>query len=238
MKRADTGPSVTGQAPVPGRATRRARALAVAGLAAVLAGALTGCSTRSPATIITPYAASDGVNVNVGGDVVLRDMLVVGTEKGGQGAVVGTVVNLGERTTTVELSAQLGENTPFGQTRVSVPPSGRVLIAPGERYEMIISDLPVGPGETLEMSAAAANAGATYFKAPVLTAEGQYASYTVAPVTPTGSPSTDPEASEPAGGTGAGQSSAEPTDTPDPSDPAGGTGAGQSSAVPTDEATP
>jgi hypothetical protein len=64
------------------------------------------------------------------------------------------------------------------------------------------------------MSAATADSGATFFKAPVLLPEGPYASYTVVPTTPTGSPTSSPEPSDPSGGTGTGQSGDEPTGEP------------------------
>jgi len=193
VKRADTRPQAPGPVPAPGRAPRRARALLGAGLAVVLAGVLTGCSVLSPATTITPYAPSDGVNVDLSDDVALRNFLVVGSEKGGPGAVVGAIVNDGDRTVTVELATQLGEAAQPSQTRVSVPPGGQVLVAPGARNEMVVDELPVGPGEMLEMSAAAASAGAKFFEAPVLQPQGEYASLTAAPTTapptPTASPS-------------------------------------------------
>jgi hypothetical protein len=204
----------------PGRASRRVRALAGAGAVLAAAGVLAGCSTRSPATIITPYAAADGVNVAVGDIAYLRDFLVIARDKGGRGAVVGTIVNRTGRTVTVELAAQLGETTQPTQTRVSVPPHGTALVGPealgGET--MVVEDLPVAPGEVIEMSAGSAGAGVTYFKAPVLTPDGQYASLTAppttAPPTPTGTPSE--ESSDAGGDTGVGQSSAEPTDEESP----------------------
>jgi len=195
VKRADTRPQAPGPVPAPARAPRRARPLLGAGLAVLLAGALGGCSVMSPATTITPYAPSDGVNVNVSDDILLRNFLVVGAEKGGQGAVVGAIVNQGDRTVTVELATQLGEAAQPSQTRVSVPPHGSVQVAPGEKNEMVVGELPVGPGEMLEMSAAAASAGARYFEAPVLQPEGPYASLTAPPTTPPATPTAAPSAS-------------------------------------------
>jgi hypothetical protein len=216
VKRADTRPQAPGPVPAPGRVSRRARALLGAGIAAVLAAVLTGCSGMSPITTITPYPPSDGVNVDLGDDIRLANFLVVGAEKGGPGAVVGAIVNQGTRTATVELATQLGETAQPSQTRVSVPPGNQVLIAPGERYEIVIDQLPVAPGELLEMSAASASAGATFFEAPVLPPNGEYATLTVAPTTPaatpTGSPSVTPTG-EPTG-SATGPATGEPTATP------------------------
>jgi hypothetical protein len=205
VKRADTRPSATG---------RRARPLAVAGLVVALGGGLTACSALSPQTVLTPYAPADGVNVDLSDDVLLRDFLVVAAEKGGRGAVVGTIVNDGERTAVVELAAQLAESAPFGQTRVSVPPSGRVAVGPGQRNQMTIDDMPVAPGETIQMSAAVANAGARFFPAPVLRPEVQYASITPAPTTPSALPTGSPSASASSGAEPTESATEEPTGTP------------------------
>jgi hypothetical protein len=83
--------------------------------------------------------------------------------------------------------------------------------------EMILEDLPVAPGEVIEMSAASSGTGVAYFDAPVLPAEGEYASLTAPPTTPPATPTEQPtgtpsaEESDAAGGTGTGQSGDEPT---------------------------
>jgi hypothetical protein len=183
-------------------------ARAVAALA--LAASAAGCSAFSPMTITTPYPASDGVNVDVGPDVHLRNVLVVAAEKGATGAVVASIVNNGPSPVTVQLAAQLGESTPFGQTRVVVPANGSVLVSPGQQNEMVVPDLPVGPGEFVEMSAATSASGTEYFQAPVVPPEGTYASLTAPPATPT--PSATPSAT--ASATPTGEPTGEPTPTP------------------------
>jgi hypothetical protein len=227
VKRADTAsmqgpqaarPGAPGRA-VPGPVSRRPRALARAGIVLVAAGALAGCNFMNPATVLEPYSASDGVNVDLDDTVLLRNILVVADEEGGRGSVVGMVVNQGEEPVTVELAAQLGENAQPGQTRVQVPPSGNVLLGPEGlgSTEMILEDLPVAPGEVIEMSAASSGTGVAYFDAPVLPAEGEYASLTAPPTTPPATPTEQPtgtpsaEESDAAGGTGTGQSGDEPT---------------------------
>ena len=183
MKRADTGPSAAGPRPASRRAPVRPRALAGAGLAAVLASATAGCSAMSPATITTPYAASDGVNVDLSDDVGLRNFLVVAPEEGGQGAVVGAVVNDGDRSVTVQLTADLGESTQPYLTEITVPANSQVLVAPGEKQEMVVKDIPAEPGGVIRMTAASASTGSDEFPVPVLPPEGEYADLTAPPTT-------------------------------------------------------
>jgi hypothetical protein len=190
VKRADTGPSAAGHRPASRRSPLRTRALAGAGLAVVLAATTAGCSTTSPATIRTPYAASDGVNVDLGDQIALRNILVVAAAKGGEGALVGAVVNDGDRSVTVEFTATLGETTQPYLLKVTVPANSQVLMAPGQEQELVIRDLTAGPGEVLGMTAAAPSTGAQEFDVPVLPPEGPYEGLTVPPTTeaPTGEP--------------------------------------------------
>lgn len=216
MKRADARPSGFNQR---GPGSRRAASRRILA-GAVLAGVLAGCSVFSPATTIEPYDPSDGVNVDLENGVKLRNFLVVATEKGGVGAVVGSLVNDGDRSVTVELTAQFGESTQPSVTRISVPANGLVLVAPGEQQEMSIPDIPVAPGENIEMSATAASAGTDWFDTPVLPAEGEYATLTAAPTTepptPSGSPTGSPTESstESPTETATGESTDEATTTP------------------------
>jgi hypothetical protein len=198
VKRADTRQSAAGRRSAPRRTGLRPRTLAGAAFVLVLAGSLTGCSAMSPATIETPYDASDGVNVDLGQQIGLRNFLVVAKEKGAPAAVLGSVVNDSDQETTVELTAQLGETTQPSVTRISVPAQSRVLIVPGGRQQMIIPELPVEPGAVLDMSAAAADAGATYFEAPVVPAAGSYSSLTAPPTTapPTPTPAASPSGTQ------------------------------------------
>jgi len=216
VKRADTGPSAAGHSPAPRRRPLRSRALAGTGLAVVLAAATAGCSTQSPATITTPYAASDGVNVDLGDQVGLRNFLVVAAEKGGQGAVVGAVVNEGDRSVTVDFTADLGENTQPYLMQVKVPANSQVLVAPGEKQELVVKDLTAAPGEVIKMTASAGSTGGEEFSVPVLPPKGQYEELTVPPTTepPTPTESSSPTGSPSDGASATGEPTDEPTSTP------------------------
>jgi hypothetical protein len=212
VKRADTGPSAAGHRPASRRSPLRTRALAGAGLAVVLAATTAGCSMTSPATIRTPYAASDGVNVDLGDQIALRNFLVIATEKGGRGAVVGAVVNGGDRSVTVDFTANLGETTQPYLLQVRVPANSQVLVAPGEEQELIIPDLPSAPGEVLGMTASAPSTGAEEFFPPVLPPEGPYEGLTAPPTTEPPTPTESASPTESA--TGEGGATEEPTEEP------------------------
>lgn len=212
MKRADTGPSAAGHRPASRRSPLRARTLAVAGLAVVLAATTAGCSRMNPATIRTPYAASDGVNVDLGDDIALRNLLIVATEKDGDGALVGAVVNDGDRSVTVDFTADLGENTQPYLLKVTVPANSQVLVAPGQEQELVVQDLQAGPGEVLSMTASAPSVGAEEFDVPVLPPEGPYEELTVPPTTEAPTPTDGASPTESA--TGESGTTGEPTEEP------------------------
>jgi hypothetical protein len=208
VKRADTGPSAAGRRPASRRSPLRSRAVAGAGLAVVLAAAAAGCSTQSPATIRTPYAASDGVNVDLSDQVGLRNFLIVAAEKDGRGAVVGAVVNNSDRSVTVDFTADLGESTQPTLMEVTVPANSQVLVAPGEKQELVVPDLTAAPGGAIDMSANSPSTGAVTFAVPVLPPVGQYEELTAAPTTEPPTPSESPTESSTDGATG------EPTESP------------------------
>jgi len=151
---------------------------------AALAVALSGCSTLSPAVTATPYPASDGANADLpGSQVVLRDFLVIGAEKGASAVVVGAVVNDGPTEVEVGLQADLGETTQPTQTVIRVGPNSIAKIGPDQEYSMLIPELPVSPGATTQFSAATAAGGKAELSVPVLRPTLEYADITPPPTT-------------------------------------------------------
>jgi hypothetical protein len=67
------------------------RALAATAVAASLLLGTAGCGVFVESATLKPYAASDGVNINVGG-IKLRDVILV-TDASGDGSLIGTVIN-------------------------------------------------------------------------------------------------------------------------------------------------
>ena len=69
----------------------RARVVASAGLAALLAIALAGCNFVTPNATLKPYDPSDGVNTQIG-DVYIRNVLLLAGESGDV-SLLANVVN-------------------------------------------------------------------------------------------------------------------------------------------------
>jgi hypothetical protein len=164
-------------------------------VATALALSLTGCAAMaSPATILTPYPAADGVASDLPGtDVKLRDFLVVGTDKGSPAEVVGAVVNDGQTPIQVSLQTDLGPTSQPKQTLVRVAAQSITLIGPDQKTRMEIPELPVIPGAMTGMSAATTAGGRADFSVPVMLPVGPYASLTPGPsasASPTGTPTT------------------------------------------------
>lgn len=174
--------------------------LPTAGVAVVML--LGGCSFTNPATIATPYAASDGTNAQIGTGadaVLLRNFLLVTSERDKPGAVVGAITNGGATSVQVTLSVLqpaadgAGQPTPLGETTVTVAPGEFVKVGPGDTVFNLPS-VPTPPGSTLTIQAATATGGRQSFTLPVLAAVREYASLTPTPTpTPTESESESAE---------------------------------------------
>ena len=200
--------------------TRRVTGSSVV-VGALLTVGLAGCSATNPQTIITPYPAADGVNVSIGNTGVgLRNMLVIGTEKGSPASVIGAVVNESDAAASVSLQADLGESAQPSQTVVQVPAHGAVQLGPTQKTQMTIPDLPVVPGALTGLSAATANGGRADLDVPVLTPTTYYASQAPNEATTSPEPSTSAKPTE---GTVSGPNGVGTTE-PQASDTGGGNG--------------
>jgi hypothetical protein len=201
-------------ATTPHRQTRR-RLAAVAAVAAV--PLLSACATFSPATTAVPYNASDGASVQLG-QLEAANLLVVGSEKGGQGVLSGALINKGADDLTVALSTQ-GAPTPVtitvpGQRMVSLTAGNGGPLAGGAANNegsatVLVPSLPVAPGANLTVQLATRSGGQTQVMVPVLPPLNEYSTITAPPTatatatqSPTGEPA--PSANE----------SAEPTTSP------------------------
>lgn len=156
----------------------------------VLALGLAGCSVTSPAVVNTPYAASDGINADLPGtDVVLRNLIIIGDEKGGEAELIGSVVNTGTADARITLQAAAGETGQPSQTPVTVAAGQAVQFGPASNQtEVLISDLAVEPGAVTGLTASTTSGGRVDLNVPVLPAEGDYAEVTPA-TSQTGAPS-------------------------------------------------
>ena len=192
------------------------RTRVVAAKTALAAGAvalgLTGCSVTNPATIKDPYPPSDGINADLpGSQVLLRNLIVIGAEQGGDAELIGSVVNQGDQDARVNLQAAVGESGQPSQTTVAVGAGQTVQFGPGSNQTPVsISGLAVPPGDVTGMTASTESGGRVDLNVPVLPPEGDYADVTPA-ATPTPSATSTPQKTK-GNGNGA-QSSAEPTAT-------------------------
>jgi hypothetical protein len=173
-----------------------------------------GCSALSPSTITKPYPAADGTNVDLPGSAVaLRNFLVVGTAKGAQASVVGSVVNDGSTAVQVSLQAPLGATEQPKATVVDVQPHSSVRIGPGEQTVMLLPELTVVPGALTALSAATTAGGTTEFSVPVIPPQAEYAQ-----LTPSPSPSPSPSPTGTPSPSGTPEAGSTPTPTPTTSD--------------------
>jgi hypothetical protein len=157
-----------------------------------------GCALASPTTIVTPYAASDGVNAQVnltgGGTVKFRNFLLVSSAKGAPGVLVGAVAADGSSPVDVQLSVLGPDGQPVGQTSVTAKPGELAQIGP-DGTQLQVSDVPMPPGSTLTLRAQTPSGG-TDFNLPVLAPQNQYSSITPSE-TASPSPSASPSKASP-----------------------------------------
>jgi hypothetical protein len=172
------------------RRTVTIRTVAAASGALALALAVSGCSTRSPATTVEPHPPSDGVQVDVanpadGSAVKLRNFVVVADGTSGRGQVVGAVVNTGGSPVQLQLTAA-GATAAGGQAQIEVPAAGLAQVGPGGTA-VVLEQVPA-PGRFLQMTAATGSGGTQSFAVPVVAATSQYADLAPPAATPSATP--------------------------------------------------
>lgn len=152
----DLGPADRGAThlePHVNRQQTRARRGAVVLSLAVAAG-LTACS---PITTQKPYAASDGLRVEVGEDLTVQNLLVVTAEQGARGAVQGGIVNNSATDATVRIDT-LTFDVPAGST---------VLLGGTHGEDAFLDAVAVAPGANLPLTVGTAGSE-TEVPVPVL----------------------------------------------------------------------
>ncbi len=152
--------------PVTTRATLALRAAAIAG-AALLAS---GCAVFSPVQTQYAYQPADGPALDTG-DLQLRNLVVVAAEKGGEGVLVGQAVN--PSTSAVQASFSVGGGTP---ATLTVPATSGATLSQGAT-SVVLTEVPGGPGEVVELTVTTPAAGANLVVVPVLAPTGYYQPY-------------------------------------------------------------
>jgi hypothetical protein len=179
--------------------TRRHPA-AVASLAVALSGlaiAVSGCSTQSPTTITTPYAAADGTNAELSGaeigTVKFRNVLLVSSAKDAPGVLLGAVVTDASSPVEITLAVLDDKNQPVGRFQLTAKP-GQLNQLSQDQALLQVDKMPTAPGSTLRVEART-QAGGVDLSVPVVAPQNQYASLTPSAVPSTESPSPSESAS-------------------------------------------
>ncbi len=145
--------------------TRRLAPIALA--AAVVLGA-TGCSMISPQATQIEYAASDGINLNVG-DLDVRNALIIADEDGEDGNLVVAIVNTTSDSQTLQLEIHT-TGAPITES-IRVPANSTVSLGTADTDPLLLEGIDTMPGATLEVAFSASGSGAVLGTVPVLDGE-------------------------------------------------------------------
>ena len=199
-------------------------------LAPVVGLALAGCQWTSPIQTQKQYDPADGRSVSLGG-VEVDNLLVVTDKKGGEGTLVGLGVNNTNQSVQVTFTPAGGKGSsidiqPLASQQVSEPDGGRATKIP---------NMPVAPGELLDLTVDSAGVGSKTVQIPVVAPYGRYGAYSKSgTITPT----LAPEGSSTARHGGATPSeTTSPTPTGAPASPSATASPTTSPAIPTPAAT-
>jgi hypothetical protein len=136
--------------------------------------ALSACQTQSPIQTDVTYVPADGVPVDLG-SVQVRDLVVVSGGKDKPGV----------------LSASVSNNSGEAQRLAFALPQAQPVFAEAPAYserrlsdatQVQLPDVPVSPGDVVQLSVQSQNRPAVLVLVPVLSASGYYAS--LAPTAP------------------------------------------------------
>lgn len=138
------------------------RLIAAIALGATVALGATGCTFITSQATLNQYPASDGVNVeSTGGPVVVRNALVVATEDGSAGNLVAALINEGDTGATLTVDVEGKQFT------VRVPAGENVSLG-ANTDPLLIENLNVVPGATVEMLFRSGDGDAEPLRVPVL----------------------------------------------------------------------
>jgi hypothetical protein len=161
----------------------RARVVASAGLAALLAIALAGCNFLTPQATLKPYDASDGVSGKTG-DVAILNALVL-SDDGVSGNLVFSALNKSGKDVTLTVQYSSG-GTPT-DLELDVPAGATSNFGFGDNGQVFLTDIGTKPGAVLPVYFQYGDAQGKQLSLPVL--DGTLAQYSdLLPQTPTPTP--------------------------------------------------
>lgn len=134
---------------------------------AVAALALTACSQVHT---MDNYAASDGVRVELSKQVKAENVLILASEEGADARIVGGLTN----NTNSDVEFTIGFVDGSSET-IEVAARSTVLLDGSDERDVVLDDVPAGPGSTVDMSFSTPELGASTYAVPVL--DGTFAEY-------------------------------------------------------------
>lgn len=138
------------------------RLVATVALGAALALGTTGCTFITHQASTIDYSPSDGVSVDAtGGDIVVRNAMIIATEDGSSGNLVAAFVNDGDKSSRIDINI---EGT---MLNVRVPAGERISLGADED-PLLIEDLGVMPGADVEVLFVSGDGDAVPTAVPVL----------------------------------------------------------------------
>ncbi len=163
--------------PVPSAVRRTIPALAAGAVAVALTA---GCQVFSPVQTDVPYAAADGVPVDVG-QLALRDLVLVGDGKG-EAVVSGSAVNLSGESITMQLQPEADPATgaASGGSQLDLKPREQVNLAD---RSLQLSGITARPGSIINVKITASTGGTTLAQVPLLPPLNYYSTITPTPAT-------------------------------------------------------
>ncbi|QTE29808.1 hypothetical protein [Pengzhenrongella sicca] len=160
-------------------ATARSSRFAAAA-ALVLIGVTAGCSAANPITTTRPYAASDGVRLELGSSLTAENLLIITAAEGEPGALIGGLTNRGDAALVVSVAADGAQ-----EATVRVPAGATVLLGTDEDDPLTLDAVAVPPGGVLPVTISTPEGGSEQLSIPVL--DGTLTEY--ATLVPTADPS-------------------------------------------------
>lgn len=138
------------------------RLIATVALGAAVALGTTGCTFITHQATTNEYSPSDGVNIDeTGGDIVVRNAMIIATDDGSSGNLVAAFVNQGDKSGRVDISVE-------GDVLTVRVPAGELVSLGADEDPLLIEDLNVAPGADVEVLFVSGDGDAVPAAVPVL----------------------------------------------------------------------
>ena len=143
------------------RSLSAASALGAVLALSILALSLSGCALTAQVTTGKPYSPSDGIDATVS-SVVAQNLLLVTTGEGEPAALLGALYNDSGDAVTVQVTVAQ-QNVSF-----TIPAKSTVILGLADGNQEFITESPVAPGLTADVTITVANRASSTKPLPVL----------------------------------------------------------------------